>query len=406
MPATGKPDSGVLPRRSPWKTSLGIAIALASGLVVLGTLHRFRPGPGPEQFRQEARIAAQSERWAEAEAALSRLTDLTSEDWLLRAVVATSLDQHDAAVRYLDHIPPGGPFAARVALVTARAELGCYRARPMEEALWLALRLDPKAAEARRLLVYLYGTQGRRLELLEQFKALCEQGPLTFDLVHHWCIAHQSQIKEPGELKPALEKFVENDADDRWSRLGLANVYRQLGLFDRAMSCLGHLPDSDPDARAGRAEIEFDRGDLGAVASLLAEGPSDHAKLARLRGRLALSRDDGARAVEFYQLADKAEPNDRETLYGLAQALRIVGDRAAAEPYARRAEAHRVLREYLYKKGTGEPRSVVACRLASACEDVGYLPEARAWYRLAISYDPLLTRAQQALYRLSDHTGS
>ncbi len=96
------------------------------------------------------------------------------------------------------------------------------------------MRLDPKLAEARRSLVFLYGAQGRRLELLEQFAALADQGPLTFDLVEHWCIAHQEQTNEPDKLKPTLERFVENDPDDRMSRLGLARVLRQMGRFDRA----------------------------------------------------------------------------------------------------------------------------------------------------------------------------
>ena len=310
--------------------ALAISFALASALLAIGVSLRSRPGASTELLRREATKAAQQGRWNEAEAALSRLTDPTPDDWLLRAVVATSLNEPDAASRYLARIPKDGPLAAKVALVTSRAELLRFRARPMEDALRLALRLDPQLAEARRSLVFLYGTQGRRLELLEQFAALAAQGPLTFDLVEHWCIAHQEQIDEPGKLKPTLERFVENDPDDRMSRLGLARVLRQLGQFDRAKDCLARLPDSDPDARACRAEIEFDRGDMEAVTRLLADGPRDHPKLARLRGQLALNRQDGAEAVRCFRLSDAAEPNHRETLYGLAQALRIVGDRDAA----------------------------------------------------------------------------
>ncbi len=371
-------------------------------LLVIGIAFRSRAGGNPELLRQEAIKAAQQGRWNEAEAVLSRLTDPTPDDWLLRAVVATSLNEPDAASRYLARIAKDGPLAAQVALVTGRAELGKFRARPMEDALRLALRLDPQLAEARRSLVFLYGTQGRRRELLEQFAALAEQGPLTFDLVDHWCIAHQEQINEPDKLKSTLERFVENDPDDRMSRLGLARVYRQLGRFDRAKDCLARLPDSDPDARASRAEIEFDQGDMEAVKGLLADGPRDHPKLARLRGHLALNRQDGAEAVRCFRRSDAAEPNHGETLYGLAQALRIVGDQAGAEPYARRAEAQRVLRDHLTNLAANrEPRPIVCCRLALDCESAGYLPEARAWYRLAIAFDPTNQQAQRALYRLT-----
>jgi tetratricopeptide (TPR) repeat protein len=384
------------------RKALVIGFASASVLLVVGVACRSRAGGNTELLRQQARRAAQQGRWSQAETALGRLTDPAPEDWLLRAVVATSLDQPEAALRYLGRIPRDGPLAAQVALVTSRAELGRFRARPMEDALRLALRLDPNLAETRRSLVFLYGTQGRRLELLEQFDALAAQGPLTFDLVEHWSIAHQEQINEPDKLKPTLERFVENDPEDRMSRLGLAKVLRQLGQFERAKECLAPLPDSDPDARACRAEIEFDRGDMEAATSLLAGGPQDHPKLARLRGQLALNRQNGSEAVRCFRLSDAGDPNHGETLYGLAQALRVVGDRAAAQSYARRADAQRVLRDHLTNLAANrEPRPVVCCRLAADCESAGYLPEARAWYRLAIAYDPTNQQAQGALFRLT-----
>ena len=179
---------------------------------------------------------------------------------------------------------------------------------------------------------------------------------MTFELVNDWCGAHQEQISEHENVQSTLERFVENDPDDRMSRIGLARLYRQLRWYDRAKECLAGLSDSDPGARACRAEIEFDRGDVEAVTSLLADGPRDDAKLARLRGRLALGHRAVAEAVRWFRLSDAAEPNHSETLYELAQALRLIGDRAAAEPLARRAEAHRVLLEDLAARGSG-PRT-------------------------------------------------
>ncbi len=48
-----------------------------------------------------------------------------------------------------------------------------------------------------------------------------------------------------------------------------------------------------------------------------------------------------------------------------------------------------------------DSKAAFCCRLASECEAAGYLPEARAWYRLAIIDDALNTQAQEALFRLS-----
>lgn len=401
MPEKAQPGPKPSPRARSRKT---LMIGLSGVTVLLGFLIVIRPRlvANPELLRQQATKAAQQGRWDEAEAALGRLTDPTPADWLLKAVVATSLKQPEAALGYLAKIPPNGPLAARVALVTSRVELSRFRARPTEDALLTALRIDPKLAEARRSFVYLYGVQGRRFELLEQFTALAGQGPLTFDLVRNWCIAHFDEIKEPDELKSTLEQFVENDPDDRWSRLALARVYRRLGLLDRARECLATIAESDAEARACRAEIEFERGDLEAIKVLLEGGPRDHPKLERLRGQLALKCQDSPSAVRHFRLSDESEPNNGETLYGLAQALKIVGDRAAAEPYARRAEAYQNLRVHLIRDDNRQESQVdFCCRLGSDCEAANFLPEARAWYRLALLADPLQQQAQQALFRLS-----
>lgn len=401
-------DSLALPasRDNRGRSVLSIGLVLVLILLAAGVACRSRGGADDEHLRLEARKAAQKGRWDAAESLLARLNDPTSEDWLLRAVVATSLNRPDVALRCIDRIPPDGPLAARVALVTGRAELARFRARPAEEALRRALRLDPGLAEARRSLVFLHGTQGRRAELQEQFAALAEKGPLTFELIEHWCIAHQEQINEPDKLKPALERFVENDPDDRMSRLGLARVQRQLGQFDRAMETLARLPDSDADARASRAEIEFDQGNLETVSSLLAGGPPDHPVLARLRGQIALNRQNAAEAIRWFRLSDAADPNHSQTVYGLAQALRMAGDRAAAQACSRRADAQRALRDHLTNVAANrESRPTLCCRLAADCEAAGYLPEARAWYRLAIAYDPTNQQAQRSLYRLTSSGG-
>jgi tetratricopeptide (TPR) repeat protein len=358
--------------------------------------------PNSEALRQQARAAAQATRWDEAEAALRQLRNPTPSDWLLRSLVGIERKDPETAVAYLRGASKDESLKVQVSLLSGRIELARFRAGKAEESLRQALRLDDKLVEARRLLVYLYGTQGRRSELLEQFSVLAEQSPLTFELLRHWCTAHQDRIRDPAELKPDLERFHENDTNDRYSRLGLAIVYRQLNFLDRSKAILEPLPDSDPDARACRAEIEFDRGNSAASAQLLADGPEKHAKLARLRGRLALNRGDGPAAVRFFRLSDSLEPNESETIYGLSRALRLSGDSAAAEPFARRVDAHRSLRDELSKtEDASEPKTILCCRMASLCESAGYLPEARGWYRLAISIDPFQEDAQRALFRLS-----
>src|SRR5690348_3095471 len=99
MSAKGSRVSGASPRGRRLKI-LAICFAFASVLLVVGAILRSRAVGNDEPLRQAARKAAGQGRWVEAEAVLSRLTDPIPEDWLLRAVVATSLNDPDAASRY------------------------------------------------------------------------------------------------------------------------------------------------------------------------------------------------------------------------------------------------------------------------------------------------------------------
>ena len=165
-----------------------------------------------------------------------------------------------------------------------------------------AIALDPNLAPARRLLVYLYGLQERRRELMEQFARLVESGPITVDLVLHWCLS-RGPIGDPAESRDALARFVRADPEDRHSRLALAEVERRLGKLDEAAETLAPLPATDPDALAIRAQIEFDRGDNTAADRLLAGAPADHPASNRLKARRALAQRDGRTAVDLLERA-------------------------------------------------------------------------------------------------------
>ena len=378
--------------------SVASIVALCTCLAM--ALLFLRPGADPAKVRLLANEAAQAGRWDQAISQLDRLSDPNPGDWLLRAIAAHNLKRLDAAEKALRSIPDDGPLAAQAALWRGRVELSRFRARPMEDALRRALKLDPKLVEARRLLVYLYGTQGRRQDLLGQFAALSEITPLTFDLINHWCISHNDVVSEPLTLKKDLEKFVAADPDDRWSQIALATNERKLQNLDEADKILARLPESDPDALACRVEVAFDRGDYSVAERLLSVGPRDHAQLARQRGRLALRQGDRAAALMHYRLSDALEPNLSETAYGLMQSL-PAHDPAIAE-LNRRRQAQRKLNEMLTTIEQHRAAKVELCReLGALCEASAYRPEALAWYRLAITLDPMDREAQQAVFRLA-----
>jgi tetratricopeptide (TPR) repeat protein len=314
--------------------------------------------------------------------------------------VALAREDTETGLACLENIPESGPSAAIRAYLLGKFELLRHRARAAEEALLEALRHDVDFVDAHRALVYLYGMQNRRQALWAQFEALAERGGLSAELVRHWCISH-SAVGDPSEIPQDLERFVSADPTDVWSRLSLADAYRQLGKVEQAESALRGLDIANPDVRAVRAALAMSRGEISQAESLLADGPLDHPGLARLRGRLALARRHGAAAVGHFQAADAADPNDGETLVALSQALRLVGDTTQAEAIAQRAQAQQVLRNRL-RELEEVPRLTPQnlCELGTRSEAAGFTAEARAWYRLAIAADPLNAEAQRALHRL------
>ena len=183
-------------------------------------------------------------------------------------------------------------------------------------------------------MIYIYGMLLRRRELYAEFLALSRLVPLTFTNVFDWSPHPQQLVGAEGADARSSGVTSTPTPTTAASRLALAENLRHGRPPRRGREVLAPLPASDPDARAIRVRLALDRGDDRKAEALLAEGPTDHAELARLRGRLRAGRAaTGPAAVKHFRAAYKAEPDDRDTLFGLGQALTLAGDRAAAAPY-------------------------------------------------------------------------
>jgi tetratricopeptide (TPR) repeat protein len=390
---------------------LGAAIALAIGLGLAG-LVALRGVPAPssaEDLRRRASVAARQGRWGDVRQALDALAarwDLTAADRLLQAEALNEAGKPDAAIGVLHAIPDDRPEAARARLRAGQIELRRDRMRFAETDLLAALRLDPKLIQARRELVYVYGMQTRRRELAAQLEALSKLVPLTFDQAFLWCLTRGS-VWDAIEQSETLRRFLDADPEDRWSRLALSDSLANLGQLDEAESVLEPLSEDDPEAIAARARLAIDRGDLERADRLLAHESADTPELSRLRGRMALLRRDAEAAVRHYRAANDAEPYDRATVYGLAQALRLRGDDAGADRFTAQAKALDHLATLVQyaagKEGRDDP--ALPFKLGQACEAVGRLPEARAWYQIAIDRNPTDAAAQKALFRVNREMG-
>jgi tetratricopeptide (TPR) repeat protein len=99
------------------------------------------------------------------------------------------------------------------------------------------------------------------------------------------------------------------------------------------------------------------------------------------------------------------QPDDRRCLNGLAQALRVTGQDQTAQPLFKAVQRHDALIDLVRRAAemTHRDDRELLFALGAACEALQLLPEARAWYNLALARDPLNSETQIALYRLRAH---
>jgi tetratricopeptide (TPR) repeat protein len=327
---------------------------------------------------------------------------------MLRARIAESQGRLEQALGNLKHIPDSDAIGSQAWLKAGQIELARHDARGAESAFRRALALDPDQIQAYRELAYLYAVQRRREECDAQFRALAKRISLDYVLAFAWC-QNYCDIWDPDESCRVLGEFVAFDPDDRLLRLALANNLRLAHRLDEAEAALGPLADSDPEARALRAELAIDQGAIDAAQDLARAGPADHSRLNAVRGRLALINKNAAGAVDYFWAALRDNPEDHESIRALGLALRLVGDRrarACADAAQRYDDFKRALQASTITLYT-DPK--LFYKLGEYCQALRRTIEARTWYQLAIKRDPSDVQAQLALDRLgqvSDHQSS
>lgn len=378
----------------------GIGIALVGGVAAAFGLAALLSTPSRDDLLLKAERAIASQDWDAAERSLAALPDPGPGDWFRRANVAFSRGKDVDVLTYLSRIPAGHELSGPALALRGQAELRLHRARAAEESFLGALRAGARLPIVHRQLIFLYGTQDRRAAMLAQFEALAGSGPLSLDLMEHWCLS-RAGLGDQRQALADLGSFLENDGQDRWSRIALAGLLRQSGEFARAEGLLSPLPEDDVDAMAERAQIALDRGEAEAAERLLSRGPRSHPRLARLRARAALARNRPAEAVEAFEEAEAAEPGNRETAIGMANALRLAGRQADAAAWTRKNQAFDTLTRRLAEV---RARNVATrdelAEMARLCETAEMDAEAVAFLGLVLGIDPLDQDTQAGLRRL------
>ena len=387
----------------PGRKAWFIAVASLLGIAGLTAAIRARVPADSEAMAEEVRQALKHRLWSRAESLLGRLARQRTpgiDEAVLWAELELGRGRADRAVELLVGIPGSDDRAAQARLIAGRIEKSRDRARRMESLFLDALRLDPRLIEARRELIFLYAMQARRGELQAQYRALAEQSPLGFDDVFLWSNSLEDTWVND-QIRPHLERYVAADPGDRASRLALAGVLLHSNELEAAETLLRNLPNSDPDVRTLHARIALGRLRLDEVRSLLDGGPVDHTGLALLRGHFAIQSKNPEEAARQYEIALRLDPNSREAAEGRAAALARLGDEGAGAAQKRAARWRRLtnLLQEAHVHNIRRDRSLLR-RLGEVCESLSQLPEARAWYQLALALDPLDPEIQQALYRV------
>jgi tetratricopeptide (TPR) repeat protein len=383
--------------------ALGV-IGLAWAFWAIG----FHSAQAPEIVRSRMHADLRADRLAECAGALDwleRHDRLTSEDWMVRARLEQLGGRLDDAIDSLTRVEDRDPLGSQARLMSGLIELERHRARPAEAALLKSIELDPGQTSARFEIARIYGRQQRLGNLDEQFGALSELNMLSFEQIRFWFMTRNAPWEAKDDIE-SLERMLKADPLDQWSRLALAEGLQRIGRRDEAEEMLQPVPDANPEARVIRARLAINQGSLDRAEQLLAEGPKNHPELAKFRGQLALKRVDGPAALSHFQQAYATKPDDPVTLMGLATALKLTGEPAAAEPFLAKLQRFHELTQLAGRISAANAATdgELHRQIGSICEAIGRRAEALAWYRLAITRNPLDDDAQRAIFRLRTAT--
>ena len=361
----------------------------------------------PEVVYERALALVEAEKFPQAQIeldTLKKLRPMTVLDHGLQARINIAAGKSADAISELAAIPDDHPLAGWARLRQGQLHRQRFEYRLAENDLKSAIQVDPGSVVARRELVFILGLQLRRSELNRLFLELSRMTTLSPKEVWVWCMVRDLVWWVPEEQIPMLQKAIAADPGDHFSHLALVEVLKRNSKVNESIESLDKLPADLPEALAKRLEIEIERNDTEKAAELLAKIPADSSAAAEIRGRLALAEGKAKEAIQFFEMADQADPGRRQVLADLGRAWSLAGDREKGLDYARRAAQVDALNNLLLKSENSVEKSTLADWLtfARASEAAGRLDEARAWLALIIQANPLDNSAQAEIFRLDN----
>jgi tetratricopeptide (TPR) repeat protein len=359
----------------------------------------------PDRLWADAERAFLAGNWPSARATLRKIEKSRPKsalDWVLESQLDTAEGHFAQAFAGLAQVPDDHPIAPQAHLLAGRLHRQLHCVRKAEAEFRHALRLKPGLIEAHRELIYVLGIQSRRREIDAEFHALSRLAPLTHHDLFTWALTHFTHWNP--DIVADLDAFIKADPEDRFSRLAVVELILERPDVESYIArILEPLSNSDLDALALRITLAFNLGRIDEAEKLLAMASDrDHPRIARIRGEIALRRRDLDQAIKFFQQALSTEPYDRVSPMQLALAFQLKGDTAAADAILDRVKPlNRVYNLIIRVKSPKSENQITdLAELGRACEEAGLSEEAKGWYQLAITLNPLDSNAQKGLRRV------
>jgi tetratricopeptide (TPR) repeat protein len=383
----------------------------ASALVGMALWSAILDRTDPDRLWAEAERAFLAGDWDRARSLLWRLDRIrpkTGLDLVLEAQLASADGGIDKSLAALARVPDAHRIAPQAHLMAGRLHRQRKSLPASETELRKALQLKPGLIEAHKELIYILGIQSRRREVDAEFRALAKLTPLSHHDLFTWALTHFTHWNP--DIVADLDSFIAADPEDRLSRLAVVELLLERPgdeVDSYVERILRPLPDTDPDALALRITFAFNRGRYAEAERLMAGAPEHHPRLARIRGEMALRRHEIDAAITYFKEALSDEPYDRVSPMQLAQALKLKGDTAAERYLDGVQKLNKVYNQIVKVRNPAKGNAISdLAELGRSCEDAGLLDEARGWYTLAITMDPLDSEAQKALARLGNSSDS
>jgi tetratricopeptide (TPR) repeat protein len=386
--------------------SVGIGLALAAWLGVRAVeARRFRADL--VRARQEFR----ARRFAAARVRLAGLAERRpgdSEVELLLGDCERMLGHPDAALATWGRIPDGAEHALSAALSSGRLALALGRYRLGEACLLRATRAGGDvAAEAWRLLEWLYKTTGRRDDHRAILEARAEQAADPSKTLRALWGVERDPYPVDG-ITAALARARESAPDDDLVWLASADLSIRTGRFDEAGAWLDRCERARPDDPAvWRNRLEWAKalGRPDEVRRAAAHMPASGIPLATvLATRAWLAARAGDREAERSALEAilAPEPANDAALERLADLAAQAGEPGKVAELRRRKAAMDAARDH-YKRLVNLPEMAPhAAEFARTGEAIGRWFDARTWWGLAARRDPSLAdEARAAIARLA-----